>query len=100
MGFLDPLFGKPTVASFARQMTQAFRDAGDVTDLRFDAAETTPILTRRGLSTWPTYTRRTCKHHAPNESNGLRTRHRELVLSLFSTSSQGRLRYASRANPG
>ena len=39
MGFLDRLFGKPSIADFAAQMIQAFREAGDKTDLRFDAAE-------------------------------------------------------------
>jgi hypothetical protein len=38
MGMLDRLFGIPSVADFAQQMIQAFREAGDVTDLRFDAA--------------------------------------------------------------
>ncbi|MGO9468104.1 MAG: hypothetical protein ACLQIB_45830 [Isosphaeraceae bacterium] len=39
MGLLDRLLGKPSVASFAAQMIQAFREAGDKTDLRFDASE-------------------------------------------------------------
>jgi len=39
MGLLDRLFGKPSVASFAEQMIQAFRQAGDKTDMRFDASE-------------------------------------------------------------
>jgi hypothetical protein len=38
MGLLDQLFGKPSVADFAAQMIQAFRKAGDKTDLRYDAA--------------------------------------------------------------
>jgi len=39
MGLLYRLFGKPSVASFAQQMIQAFREAGDKTDLRFEASE-------------------------------------------------------------
>jgi hypothetical protein len=39
MGLLDRLFGKPSIADFAEQMIEAFRGAGDNTDLRFDAAE-------------------------------------------------------------
>ncbi len=38
MGLLDRLFGKPSIAEFAQQMIQAFREAGDKTDLRFDAS--------------------------------------------------------------
>jgi hypothetical protein len=38
MGLLDRLFGKPSVADFAARMIQAFREAGDKTDLRYDAA--------------------------------------------------------------
>jgi hypothetical protein len=37
MGILDRLLGKPSVATLAEQMIHAFRDAGDNTDLRFDA---------------------------------------------------------------
>ncbi len=39
MGLLDRLLGKPTIADFAQQMIQAFREAGNKTDLRFDASE-------------------------------------------------------------
>jgi len=39
MGLLDRLFGKPRIAEFAALMIQAFREAGDRTDLRFDASE-------------------------------------------------------------
>jgi hypothetical protein len=39
MGLFDRLFGKPSIADFAAQMIQAFREAGDKTDLRFDASE-------------------------------------------------------------
>src|SRR6516165_3494689 len=39
MGLLDRLLGKPSIADFAAQMIQAFREAGDKTDLRFEAAE-------------------------------------------------------------
>jgi hypothetical protein len=39
MGILDRLLAKPSVATFAQQMIQAFREAGDNNDLRFDAAE-------------------------------------------------------------
>jgi hypothetical protein len=39
MGLLDRLFGKPSIADFAAQMIQAFREAGDKADLRFEAAE-------------------------------------------------------------
>jgi hypothetical protein len=39
MGLLDRLFSKPRVATFAQQMIQALREAGDNTDLRFDASE-------------------------------------------------------------
>jgi hypothetical protein len=39
MGLLNRLFGKPSIADFAAQMIEAFREAGDMTDLRFDAAE-------------------------------------------------------------
>ncbi len=39
MRILDRLFGKPSVAIFAEPMIQAFREAGDKTDLRFDASE-------------------------------------------------------------
>ncbi|MGO9919413.1 MAG: hypothetical protein ACLQIB_32530 [Isosphaeraceae bacterium] len=39
MGLLDRLFGKPSVANFAEPMIQAFHEAGDKTDLRFDASE-------------------------------------------------------------
>jgi hypothetical protein len=38
MGLLDRLFGKPSVADFAPEMIQAFREAGDTSDLRFDAS--------------------------------------------------------------
>jgi hypothetical protein len=38
-GILDRLLGKPSVAAFADEMIQAFREAGDVSDLRYDAAE-------------------------------------------------------------
>jgi hypothetical protein len=36
MGLLDLLFGKASIADFAQQMIQAFREAGDRTDLRID----------------------------------------------------------------
>jgi hypothetical protein len=39
VGLLDRLFGKPTIADFAAEMIKAFREAGDKTDLRFDASE-------------------------------------------------------------
>ncbi len=39
MGILDRLLGKPSIAEFAAQMIQAFREAGAKTDLRFDASE-------------------------------------------------------------
>jgi hypothetical protein len=39
MGFLDRLFGKPNVATFAAVMIHAFREGGNISDLRFDAAE-------------------------------------------------------------
>jgi hypothetical protein len=39
MGLLDRLLGKPSIAEFAQQMIQAFREAGDKTDLRFDPSE-------------------------------------------------------------
>jgi hypothetical protein len=38
MGLLHRLLGKPTIADFAAEMIQAFREAGDKSDLRFDAA--------------------------------------------------------------
>jgi hypothetical protein len=39
MALFDRLFGKPSIADFAQQMIEAFREAGDKTDLRFDASE-------------------------------------------------------------
>ncbi len=33
MGLLDRLFGKPNIAEIVAQMIQAFREAGDKTDL-------------------------------------------------------------------
>jgi hypothetical protein len=39
MGIIDRLFGKPSVAEFAHQMIQAFREAGDKADLHFDPSE-------------------------------------------------------------
>jgi hypothetical protein len=39
MRFLDLLIGKPSVAYFAAQMIEAFRSAGDTSQLRYDAAE-------------------------------------------------------------
>jgi hypothetical protein len=39
MGLLNRLFGKPSIADFAAEMIQAFHEAGDKTDLRFDASE-------------------------------------------------------------
>jgi len=51
MGLLDRLFGKPSVAEFAAQMMQAFREAGDKTDLRFGATENRIVCDDRG-SEW------------------------------------------------
>jgi hypothetical protein len=39
MGLLDRLFGKPSIVDFAHQMIQAFREAGDNSELRFDPSE-------------------------------------------------------------
>jgi hypothetical protein len=38
MALFDRLFGKPSIADFAHQMIQAFREADDKTDLRIDAS--------------------------------------------------------------
>jgi hypothetical protein len=38
MAPFDCFIGKPSVADFAQQMIQAFHEAGDKTDLRFDAS--------------------------------------------------------------
>jgi hypothetical protein len=37
MELINRLFGKPSIADFAAEMIQAFREAGDKTELGFDA---------------------------------------------------------------
>jgi hypothetical protein len=47
MGLLDRPLGKPSISTFAAQLIQAFREAGDKSDLRFDPPKTASFAATR-----------------------------------------------------